>query len=162
MLKNLQSQTIVLPTPANCTFAKKECNVSHPVCQIYFPSEFDKRCFCAAFPAHVVDLAANSIGNPELCRSFCFKRNPAPLNMLYNWVLYFWVIASEGALLFNIFYNWKFFPATGRHRYHAIYNQFCNLISFGIILSSIKNGQWSVDASCTFDFIFFYLPELGF
>ena len=78
MLKNLQSRTIVLPTPASCTFAKKECNVSHPVCQIYFPSEFDKRCFCAAFPAHVVDLAANSIGNPELCRSFCFKRNPAP------------------------------------------------------------------------------------
>ena len=78
MLKNLQSRTIVLPTPASCTFAKKECDVSHPICQIYFPSEFDKRCLCAAFPAHVVDLAANSIGNPELCRSFCFKGSPAP------------------------------------------------------------------------------------
>ena len=78
MLKNLQSRTIVLPTPASCTFAKKECDVSHSICQIYIPSEFDKRCLCAAFPAHVVDLAANSIGNPELCRSFCFKGSPAP------------------------------------------------------------------------------------
>ena len=117
ILKNLQSRTTVLPTPASCTFAKKECDVSYPICQIYFPSEFDKRCFCAAFPAHVVDLAANSIGNPELCRSFCFKRNPLPLK--YALQLGFTFLCScfkrspslkRSSIYFII---GKFFPAAG-------------------------------------------------